>query len=89
MAVVTPDTMDADAYREFCWGAGLERTDTGYGLLQAVDDHSGDAVTEVIDDVDYMQLLTQSSGVAVPADKIVQALPDWPDLRPGAAAVRP
>ncbi|MGW3652452.1 hypothetical protein [Streptomyces sp. NPDC000878] len=51
VALVTPATLDTDAYREFCWGADLERTDTGYGLLLAFDNHNGDEFTAVVDDV--------------------------------------
>ncbi|MDQ1031277.1 hypothetical protein QF035_008859 [Streptomyces umbrinus] len=44
--------LDADAYREFCWGAGLERTDTGYGLLQTFDDDTWEEVIAVVEDVE-------------------------------------
>lgn len=87
--LATPTTMDVDAYREFCWGAGLDLTDSGYGLLLAVDDRGGDVFTAVIDDVEYVRLLMESSGVEVPSDKITRMLPDWPDLRPEAATVWP
>lgn len=89
VALVTPAALDADAYREFCWGAGLERTDTGYGLLLALDDDTWEKVTAVVDDVEYVRLLTEISGVTVPADKITRFLRDWPDLRPEAATVWP
>ncbi|MBL1120746.1 hypothetical protein JK364_52090 [Streptomyces sp. 110] len=88
VALATPATMDADAYREFCWGAGLERTDTGYGLLLVFDD-IGDEFTAVVNDVEYARLLTQISGIAVPADKVTHILRKWPDLRPEAATVWP
>ncbi|MFH8663233.1 hypothetical protein [Streptomyces afghaniensis] len=39
--------------------------------------------------VGHMRLLMQSSGVTVPADKVVRALPDGPDLRRGADTVWP
>lgn len=53
VALVTPATMDADAYREFCWRACLEHAATAYGLLLAFDD-IGDEFTAVIDDVEYV-----------------------------------
>ncbi|NNN31877.1 hypothetical protein HLK59_16180 [Streptomyces sp. S3(2020)] len=89
VALVTPATLDADAYREFCWGAGLERTDTGYGLLQAFDDDTWEEVIAVVEDVEYVRLLRQSSGVVVPADKVTRFLADWPDLRPESDTVWP
>lgn len=89
VALVTPATLDTDAYREFCWGAGLDHTDTGYGLLLAFDDHAGDEFTAVVDDVEYVRLLTETSGVTVPAGKVTHVLRDWPDLRPEAATVWP
>ncbi|MEU3407528.1 hypothetical protein ABZ766_26775 [Streptomyces sp. NPDC006670] len=87
--LATPTTMDADAYREFCWGAGLDLAASGYGLLLAVDDCSGDVFTAVIDDVEYVRLLIESSEVDVPSDKITRMLPEWPDLRLEAATVWP
>ncbi|MGW2051936.1 hypothetical protein ACWCPF_43480 [Streptomyces sp. NPDC001858] len=89
VALVTPTTMEADAYREFCWGVGLERTDTGYGLLLAFDASNGDEFTAVVDDVEYVRLLMVTSGVAVPTAKVTHVLHAWPDLRPEAATVWP
>ncbi|MFD5932487.1 hypothetical protein [Streptomyces sp. NPDC060333] len=89
VVLATPSTMDTDAYRELCWGAGLDLTNTGYGLLLAVDHRSGDVVTAVVDDVEYVRLLMNASGIEVPADKITRTLPDWPDLHPEAATVWP
>ncbi|MFF3432209.1 hypothetical protein [Streptomyces sp. NPDC002602] len=89
VALATPATMTADAYRELCWGAGLDLTATGYGLLLAYDDGSGDVVTAVVDDIEYARLLAESTGVTVPAHKIIRSLPDWPDLRPEAVTVWP
>lgn len=71
------------------WGAGLERTDTGYGLLQAFDDDTWEEVIGVVEDVEYVRLLTQSSGVVVPADKVTRFMADWPDLRPESDTVWP
>ncbi|MFJ3673800.1 hypothetical protein ACIPSE_45895 [Streptomyces sp. NPDC090106] len=88
IALATPATLDADAYREFCWGAGLEHTATGYGLLCAFDD-IGDAFTAVIDDVEYARLLMEAPGAVVPADKIICIFREWPDLRPESATVWP
>ncbi|MFF9040970.1 hypothetical protein ACF090_36530 [Streptomyces sp. NPDC014892] len=55
MALATPATMGADAYREFCWGAGLERTAAGYGLLLAFDDDTWEEVMAVVEDVEYVR----------------------------------
>lgn len=46
-------------------------------------------VIAVVEDVEYVRLLTQSSGVVVPADKITRFLRDWPDLRPESDTVWP
>ncbi|MFC8125457.1 hypothetical protein [Streptomyces sp. NPDC057302] len=89
VALVTPATLDADAYQEFCWGADLERADTGYGLLLAFDNHNGDEFTALVDDVEYVRLLTETSGIVVPADKVTHVLRNWPDLRPEAPTVWP
>jgi hypothetical protein len=89
VALATPATLDADAYREFCWGTGLERTDTGYGLLLAFGDDTWEEGTAVVDDVEYERLLTEISGVAVPADTVIRFLRDWPDLRPESDTVWP
>ncbi|MGP3991614.1 hypothetical protein [Streptomyces sp. 3N207] len=90
VALATPATMDADAYREFCWGADLDRTDTGYGLLLAVNYHKGDSVTAVLDDPAYARLLAEASGsITVPAHKVIRTLREWADLRPAAATVWP
>ncbi|MFG2386856.1 hypothetical protein [Streptomyces avermitilis] len=55
-------------------GAGLKRTDTVYGLLLAFDNHNGDDFTAVVGDLEYVRLLTEASGVVVPADKVTHVL---------------
>ncbi|MFE7117225.1 hypothetical protein ACFU99_17625 [Streptomyces sp. NPDC057654] len=89
LALATPATMDPDAYRELCWGADLDRTEAGYGLALAADDRSGDMVTAVFEDTDYVRLLMDAHGVKVPADKVSVFLTGWPDLNPQAPTVWP
>lgn len=84
--LATPRTMTADAYREFCWGAGLPEVPDGYAVLCGHED-DGSVAAVVLDDVEYARLLGQSGGVEVPADKVVAVLNNWPDLRQDATSV--
>jgi len=89
--LATPRTLTADAYREFCWGAGLPETPDGYGVILAAD-FDGDVYTHVLDDTAYTRMLIEArvegvAGVTIPAGKVIKLLPGWPDLDPGAASV--
>ncbi|QNT98439.1 hypothetical protein HEP81_08213 (plasmid) [Streptomyces griseofuscus] len=80
-------SMTTDAYRELCWGAHLPEVAGGYGLLLGYDVVSGELVTAVIEDVEYVRLLIQSPGATVPREKITKTLTDWPTLDPDAESV--
>lgn len=43
-------------------------------LLLAFDNHNGDDFTAVVGDLEYVRLLTEASGVVVPADKVTHVL---------------
>jgi hypothetical protein len=49
---------------------------------------SWEEFTAIVDDVEYVRLLTFSEA-AVPADKVIHVLRDWPDLRPESDTVWP
>ncbi|MDT0347733.1 hypothetical protein [Streptomyces litchfieldiae] len=82
----TPNTITPDAYREFCWGADLPETPTGYRLLFGCD-ADWQPITAVLSDVEHVRLLKLLAGVEVPADKVVVTIPDWPNLRSTASSV--
>ncbi|MGW2837338.1 hypothetical protein ACWCWD_06455 [Streptomyces sp. NPDC001493] len=85
--LATPATMTRDAYRELCWGADLPERPAGYGLLLGHTD-DGELHTAVLDDTEYVRLLTQAGGgVDVPAEKVVATIADWPCLRSDADSV--
>ncbi|MFE7119421.1 hypothetical protein ACFU99_28805 [Streptomyces sp. NPDC057654] len=88
-ALATPATMPPGAYRELCWGAGLDHTATGYGLLLGADTADGALLTAVIEDIDYVRLLIQAGGAEVPEDKVSCYLDGWPDLSTEAPTVWP
>lgn len=88
VSVASPRTITPDAYRELCWGAGLEPRPEGYGLLLGIDDEY-QPCTWVVGDVEYVRLLAGSelSGVEIPAEKVTRTFPGWPVLRPDAESV--
>ncbi|MEV8398867.1 hypothetical protein [Streptomyces niveus] len=85
--LATPNTMTADAYREFCWGASLSEAPAGYGVLIGHRD-DGSTCTAVLEDVEYARLLVQSTGgINVPRDKVTTVLDGWPNMRSDADSV--
>ncbi|MYU06112.1 hypothetical protein GTY81_19970 [Streptomyces sp. SID8366] len=54
------------------------------GLLLGHDTASGQLVTAVIEDVEYVRLLAQSPGATVPREKITKVPSDSPNMDPAA-----
>lgn len=80
---LTPKEFAFADTRELCAGIGLPWKPGGYGLLFCVDDNGG-RVTAVTDDVEYLDLLSESpqsirAGLDVAAEKFTMTRPGWPD----------
>lgn len=91
VAIATPATMTPDAYREFCWGPGLDETPTGYGLIRGVD--LDDTVkTIIVNDPQYALLIRDAAqasdeSIVLAAEKVHTVITEWPCLRSDAPSV--
>lgn len=91
VAIATPATMTPDAYREFCWGPGLDETPTGYGLIRGYD-LDGTMQTVIVNDVQYALLIrdaarTPGESIVLAAEKVHKVIAEWPCLRSDAPSV--